>query len=497
MRKKNRNKISFLRKNAFLITTLIIAFVGIRTIVLAISGNNEVKPNKDATVGETYVDYKLSESNSTSDALSLPITSNSTLQNARQYRIEDNPYNNYEDELNLTVPAAILIDVNENKILYEKNAYQKMYPASTTKAVTAILATEKCDLTQMVKVSYWAVKSVPSNYSEAHLVSGESISVKDLLYSMMIESANDSAYVLAQYMANNCTNSYPTDSSDSAKQTFSDNIQTFAQMMNNKAKEIGCLNTNFVNPNGIHALNHYSCAYDLGIIGKYAYGIDLLKNIVSQKSYTLSNTDKYTGDARVAKTTNLLFKEGSNSYYEYATGFKTGYTEAAKSCMIATADKDDRSLVCVVLHSEATEEADSSREANIKKLFEYGFNEYKYTTLVDTNTAVQSVTIRNGTKDTKKLDLVPKENLKILLNNNDTKTLNLNPDIKITKKLAPIKKGDVMGKISYTIDNVKYETDLLAADDVEPNNYFIYIGLIFVAFIIALIIVVIETKKKY
>ena len=156
-------------------------YFGILIIILILLGHTvyAITPTADAVVSETLVDHNLKASgNTTSD--------NSVSTNS----LSENPYNNYEDKLNLNSSGAILIDEDADKILYEKNAYQKMYPASTTKTLTAILTVEKCNLESEVAVSHWAVHSVGNNYSKANLVSGEILQVKDLLYSMMIESAN-------------------------------------------------------------------------------------------------------------------------------------------------------------------------------------------------------------------------------------------------------------------------------------------------------------------
>ena len=309
-----------------------------------IANASTIQPTSDAVVSDTLVDYKLNSEANTTSSVPVPLESNS-LSYAVNTRIEENPYNNYEDKLKLHSSSSILIDMDVNRILYEKNAYQKMFPASTTKTLTAILTVEKCDLNAQVAVSHWAVNSVGNNYSKAKLAPGELITVNDLLKTMMIESANDSAYVLGQYIANNCTNTYPIDSSDTSKTYFNDSIATFSTMMNEKAKSLGCINSDFKNPNGMHVDTHYSCAYDLALIGQYAYSNNIIKDIVKEKSGTLPNTDKYTGAPRNYTTTNLLFSNGKPTYYEYATGLKTGYTSAGKSCMIATAEKDNRHLL--------------------------------------------------------------------------------------------------------------------------------------------------------
>ena len=478
----NSNK-QILHRLKYIICLLFLIFMLLNNYTYAIT------PTSNAVVSDTLVDYSINApANNTTIDLSV---STNSLSYAVSTRLQENPYNNYEDKINLNSSGAILIDEDVNRILYEKNAYQKMYPASTTKTLTAILTIEKCNLASEVAVSYWAVHSVGNNYSKAKLVPGEILTVKDLLYSMMIESANDSAYVLAQFIANNCTNNYPIDSSETAKTYFEESVANFATLMNEKATAIGCINSNFLNPNGMHADKHYSCAYDLALIGQYAHSIDLIKQMVKEESYPIPNTEKYTGAPRNSITTNQLFKKGKATYYEYATGLKTGYTSNAKNCLIATAEKEDRHLLCVVLYAEGTE-----READCKKLFEYGFNTFSYSTLVSSNETVQTVSMINATKETKELNVLAQDEIKILINVEEDKTVDINPEIIVTKRMAPVKAGEKVGTMSYTVNGVKYETNLLAEHDVEVKNYFIYIGIIFGVFMVALIIVVIVEKRK-
>ena len=148
-----------------------------------------------------------------------------------------------EDFKDITAQNVILVETDTGKILYEKDAYEKIYPASTTKLMTAILVMENCSLDEIVTVSENAVRSVPFGYVNANLQVGEEIMVEQLLYAMLLPSANDAANALAEHVAGS--------------------IESFSAMMNTKAIEIGCKNTNFTNPSGLHQKEHYSTAYDL------------------------------------------------------------------------------------------------------------------------------------------------------------------------------------------------------------------------------------------
>lgn len=298
--------------------------------------------------------------------------------------------------------ACILMDLDVSKVLYSKNANEKMYPASTTKVMTAILTLENCNLSDVAAVSHNAVYSIPSGYSIASLHEGEELTIEQLLNVLLIPSANDAAVVLAEHIAGS--------------------VEAFADMMNEKATEIGCTNTHFVNPNGIHNEDHYSTAHDLALIGQYAMKFDTFKQIASKTSYTLAGNDKFGRPEIVFNTTNELIKVNhssspSNYYYEYATAGKTGYTDAAKSCIIATAKKDGRSLLVVVLHGGSTEEGLSQRALDCKTLFEYGFNNYSYKTVAKKGDVAKSITINNGTSETKSLDLLYSDDVNVLVSN--------------------------------------------------------------------------------
>ncbi len=154
--------------------------------------------------------------------------------------------NENQENLNIHSDAAILMDYKTGTVLYSKASEEKMYPASTTKILTAIIALEKCNLDDIVTVSKSAISAIPSGYSSAYLSEGEEISVNDLITVFLVHSANDAGYILAEHI--------------------SGSIEEFAKLMNEKALEIGCKNTHFTNPSGIHDENHYTTAYELDLI---------------------------------------------------------------------------------------------------------------------------------------------------------------------------------------------------------------------------------------
>ena len=214
------------------------------------------------------------------------------------------------EDVYVDAPVALLMDSASGKILYERNAREKRFPASTTKIMTAILALENRKLTDTATVSENAVSTIPYSYTIANLQIGEVLTYEQLLLVLMLPSANDAATVIAEDIGGS--------------------VEGFASMMNQKAREIGCENTNFVNANGIHHENHYTTAYDLALIGQYAMKNEQFRKIVSSVKYTLPTTEKYDKEDRIFTNNNRLINSNSSNYYQYATGIKTGYTDPAR-----------------------------------------------------------------------------------------------------------------------------------------------------------------------
>lgn len=238
----------------------------------------------------------------------------------------------YAENLDISAESAILIEASTGKILYSKNAKEKKYPASTTKILTAILALEHCKLDEKISASRTAINSIPSGYSNAAIQVGEILTVDELLQLFLIHSANEIGYILAEHI--------------------SGSTQKFAELMNSKAKEIGCENTNFTNPSGIHDSNHYSTAYDLSLMAQYCMKNDDFRRIVAMKSCTIKATDKY--EQRYFLNTNDLLNKNSKYYNENVIGIKTGYTTQARNCLISAYSKNDIELISVVLDAPAS-----------------------------------------------------------------------------------------------------------------------------------------------
>ena len=371
--------------------------------------------------------------------------------------------------------GSVLMDASTGKVLLQKDMNLQLYPASTTKILTAIIAIEKLDLTSKLTASRSAIMAIPSGYSNAGIKVGESLSVNDLLEMFLIHSANEVGYIFAE--------------------EISGNIENFANLMNQKALELGCTNTHFTNPSGIHDVNHYSTAYDMALIAKYCMKNETFRNIVNKKSCKFSATDLYP-EERYFKNTNSLLDSSNRYYYEYAIGIKTGFTTQAKNCLIAGAKKDGIELIAVMLGAEATENGQSGRYVDAKNLFNFGFENYEIKKFLNEGTKVAEIKVKNATKDTQTLNLIANASLSTTFQSNFD-TTSLIPSIEIKENIsAPIAKDAILGKISYNIDGIIYEADLIAENDVIKSNFIETLLQILLAIIVLILIAEFFSHKR-
>lgn len=279
--------------------------------------------------------------------------------------------------------AAILIESTTGKVLYEKNMNERKYPASITKVLTAIIALEKCDLDEVATASYNAVNSIKSGYTKADIQVGEKFSIEELLNVMMVQSANEAATIIAEHI--------------------SGSVSEFAKLMNEKAKEIGCRNSNFVNANGVHNENHYSTAYDMAIIAKYCMQNEVFRRLASMMECSLPRTEYWKDEQveehgeRIFKNTNKLLIKDNRYYYPYAIGVKTGFTTPAKNCLISASNKNGFELISVVLHAETAEDGLSARYLDTINLFEYGYNNFNLDDILKEYPSIVTENVKNET----------------------------------------------------------------------------------------------------
>ncbi len=249
----------------------------------------------------------------------------------------------------------ILMDAETGNVLFEKNGYSKIYPASTTKVLTAILVLENLSLEEKVVASQKAINSVPIGSSVMGIKQGEIFSVENLLYGLILPSGNDAAIVLAE--------------------AVSGNVDNFVTLMNSKASEIGCLNTHFSNPHGFYDEYHYSTPYDMALILKYAMKYDEFRKIAQTKSWELPITNK-TDTTRILKNNNRLLDKNYSIFYPYALGGKTGYTIESRGTYIGYAKKDDKLLIVGNFDGSQNINGKNARFLDAISLCDYGFLNY-------------------------------------------------------------------------------------------------------------------------
>lgn len=364
------------------------------------------------------------------------------------------------DNLELQSKSVILMENKTNKILYDKNATDRMFPASTTKIVTAILVLEHCNLNDVVTADADSISSIPEGYVTANITTDEQLTVEQLLELLLVHSANDSANILAKYVAGS--------------------IDNFVSMMNEKANDLELKNTHFTNTYGLQDPDHYTTAQDLSIIMQYCLKNNDFRRISSMSSCSIPPTNK--SGARNYVATNKLLVQNDSSYYKYATSGKTGFTTEAGDCLVSCAFKNDIELICVVLGG-STVNGVSSRFSDSKILYEYGFNNYSIRNIVNSGDILTQIQVPNASLNTKSLDLAFNSSLNTLVNNADLNT-NYMPEIILNDNIsAPITNGTVLGKAIYNIDGNSYTLNLVATHDVDTTNIVNFISAIAIAMI--------------
>ena len=256
--------------------------------------------------------------------------------------------------------GSVLMDIDTGALLYAKNPEEKAYPASITKLMTALLVYENCAMDEMVSFSHNAVYSIERGSSNVGIDEGQSMTVQECLYCLMLASANEVANALAEHVGGS--------------------VEGFADMMNEKAAALGCVNTHFKNPNGLHDDDHYTCAGDMGLIARaFARNPELLE-ISGTISYTVEATATQPDTFTISNHHRMLKGSlyGQKYAYEYAVGGKTGFTVMSRETLVTFAEKDGMRLLAVVLREEPY-----NHYTDTKDLFEYGFENFERAALSD------------------------------------------------------------------------------------------------------------------
>ena len=354
--------------------------------------------------------------------------------------------------------AALLVDANTGGIVYAKNEHQELYPASLTKIMTALLVLEAVDsgklsLEQQLTASD-SITQLDSDGSSAGIQVGEVMTVEQLLYCMLVVSANEACVILAE--------------------AVSGDVDTFVDAMNEKAQALGCENTHFVNPTGLHDSQHYTSAWDLYLITQEAMKHEDFMRICDTGDITLPATN--LSEARSLHSTNYLISVWrSRGYYNTDVhGIKTGSTDAAGHCLVSSASKGSLSFIsvmlgCEQLHLEGNEiRTMSFYETN--RLFNWAFDNFAYQTVLTSDEILKEVAVSLSKID--HVTVHPAEDVEVLLPKGlAAEDLERTVTLKSDPVEAPIAAGDVLGTVTLSYDGKDYATvDLLALNDVEASR---------------------------
>ena len=356
--------------------------------------------------------------------------------------------------------SALLVDGDTGQVLLDQNAHEQLYPASITKCMTVLLVLQAVDrgdisLDQTVTASQTAINLLTADSSSAGIKVGEQLTVEQLLYCVMVQSANEACYILAEVV--------------------SGSVDAFVDEMNAEAERLGCENTHFVNPCGLHDPEHYTTAWDVYLVTKEAMQYSMFMTLASTKTYTLPATN--LSEERTFHTTNYLIDRwrATEYVYPYAKGIKTGHTSDAGYCLVSCAEKGGRSLIAVVLGAEAVSEngrTDVKSFSETRRLFEWGFSSFDRATILNHADLVEQVPVTLSRR-ANYVSIHPAEDVEVLLPSNLTAE-DLKQDIQLDTDsvAAPVAEGQKLGTITVTDSdgNVYASVDLLAANEVPASR---------------------------
>lgn len=342
-----------------------------------------------------------------------------------------------DKKLEILSQASILVDKKTGTILYSKNAKQKLYPASITKLLTALIVLENCSLDEKVRFSKNAIFNVDTGSSNAGYDVGDVASVNDVLHALLIKSANEAANALAEHCAGS--------------------IENFVSMMNEKAKDLGATNSNFANPSGLHNINHYTTAEDFAKIAIAAFKNDTLTQIAGKTYYQLSPSIRNVEGLKIYPHHAMLRKSSPNYYKELVSG-KTGYTSVSKNTLVSYAKKDELELISVVLSSNKTHYTDT------KTLLDFGFSNFKILKSkdidLDYTNFINNISVI-GINSTLK-NLISLEENTYLCVPNDTKINNIT--YKIDYDITNTNTQNLVAKIIFFLDEHPVGSSYLKSD---------------------------------
>ena len=351
------------------------------------------------------------------------------------------------DEPLVAAQAVILLNEESGEILYEKNADERRTPASLTKMMTGLLLCEAIEsgrarLDDAVAAGMDCQNGLVEGATNASIVSGEVMTLKDLFYCAMVASANDACNVIGSYLAGS--------------------ISAFVEQMNTRAAELGCRDTHFADPNGLSSIdaNHYSTARDLSVIAREAMSHNLFADAVNTATYTIAATNA-TPERHLANSNALISIEGiygSGYIYEGASGIKTGYTRAAGYCLASCVERGGVRLLAIVLGCDGPNNSNSTQVGSFvatEALYDWVYGNFSKQVVLTASEPVQQVNVENGQEST--IILHPARDVTLLLpNDTDLAARQLQVEIDNERLVAPIAAGAALGQVTITVAGKSY-----------------------------------------
>lgn len=377
---------------------------------------------------------------------------------AAQTEEDITPTSQLVSDMSVNADAALLVDMDTDYVMFGQDQDKQIYPASTTKILTALVVLQHIDdgdlsLDTTVTCSDTFRKSLTSSAAVANLQSGEALTVESLLYCLLLPSACDAANVLGE--------------------AVSGTLDDFGDEMNRVAKECGCISSHFVNPSGLHDDDHYTTCSDLYLITKAAMEYEEFRKIVSTPSYTVPATN--LSGSRTLRNTNALLKGTKTTTYNYdgCLGIKTGSTYLAGNCLVSAAQRDGQTLCCIMMGCNWLINRDGSRDklqfSESIRLFDWGFENFTTEEVLTAGDVVTSIPIARS-DDAEAVQAVAVDSLTAEFPADvtvDDLTLSYDYDEQLE---APVSAGDLIGTVTVSLDGTEYGTvDLAAATDVAPS----------------------------
>lgn len=400
--------------------------------------------------------------------MALAAPEEGTAEGTEEVEVQASPEVYQVPPITIEAKAALLVDLDSEQILYEQEAHAKNYPASITKIMTALLTLEavgreEVSLNQEVTISDDTFYDMDEESSTAGLLPGEVITVENLLYCLMVASANEAANALAVAVAGS--------------------VDAFVERMNQRAAELGMEDTHFVNPHGLHDADHYSSAYDIYLMAKEAMTHAVFRDIVSTKQYTVPATN-LSGERVLSNTNGLLTGYHYPGYSIKGTiGIKTGSTGPAGYCLCAAVKRSGHTLVSVVLGADNPKiphnKDDVTRMQFVEsaRLQEWGFENFTYVTLLDADATKEEVAVRASFQDNHVI-LKPDHSVLVLIPGAYDESL---LETKLTLKEDPISEeitaGEALGTMTVSYGGEVYDTvDMVAVSDVSYSPFLAFVN---------------------